>query len=182
MQKSENKKEMSERNEGQAKELAVRPHEKYAIRDFDRIFDDFRREIDDMLWNPWGITPRLGRIRDDLREMTEARTPNVDIVDTGKEYRLTAELPGVSKDDVEVNLTDDGIELSTETKKETEEKSGEKDRFIRRERSYSRFYRSFAFPDEVVPEKADAKMENGVLEIVIPKKEVRENKRRLVVK
>ncbi|MEM2899703.1 MAG: Hsp20/alpha crystallin family protein [Thermoplasmata archaeon] len=184
---NEGKKEIVEKSGERRNELAMRPRreDRYLspyemMRDFDRLFDDFRRELDEMFWNPWKFPSKLSRMHD---LMPELRTPSVDIVDTGKEYKISAELPGVSKDEIEVNLTENGIEISSETKKESEEKKDEKDnKYLRRERTYSKFYRAFNFPEEVLPDKAEAKLENGILEIMVPKKEVKEKKHKVQIK
>jgi len=184
---NEGKKEIVEKSSEKKNDFAMRPRreDRYLspykmMRDFDRVFEDFRRELDEMFWNPWKFPSTMSRMHE---FMPELRTPSVDIVDSGNEYKISAELPGVSKDEVEINLTENGIEISSETKKETEEKKDEKnDVYLRRERSYSKFYRAFTFPEEVLPDKAEAKLENGVLEIKIPKKEVKEKKHKVQIK
>jgi HSP20 family protein len=95
------------------------------------------------------------------------REAYADLVDEGNKFLVRAEIPGVPRDKIDVSVTKDGIEISGETGAEREEK--EKN-FIVRERSYSSIYRSLAFPEEVIPEKAESKVKDGVLEVSVPKK------------
>ena len=91
----------------------------------------------------------------------------MDIIDTGKEYKVVAEMPGVSKNDLEVSITDNDISICGETKTEIEK---EDEGYIRRERSYSTLCRSMAFPQEVNPDKAEAILKDGILEVKVAKK------------
>ncbi len=132
--------------------------------EFDRVFEDFRRGFED-LFNPerrWTWPIKMPKMT-----LPEVRAPFCDLVDEGKEYRFCAEIPGIPKEQIEINIDKDGIEISAETKSEKEEKEKE---YVSRERSYSRFYRNTPFPEEVIPEKAQATYENGVLEVTIPKR------------
>jgi HSP20 family protein len=98
---------------------------------------------------------------------TETKLTPLDIVDTGKEFKVFAELPGVSKQDLEVNVTSKGISICGETK--TESKKDEEG-YVRRERSYSTICRNMVFPEEVNPDRAQATLKDGILEVVVPKK------------
>jgi len=91
----------------------------------------------------------------------------VDLVDSGKEFEVCAEVPGIPKDKIDVTITKDSIEISG--KAEVEKKEKEKG-YVVRERAYSQIYRRMSFPEEVVPEKAVATLKHGLLEIKIPKK------------
>jgi len=91
----------------------------------------------------------------------------IDMVDTGKEYKITAEMPGVNKEDIEVNITSNNISICGETKTDIKEKDED---WVRRERSYSTICRTMMFPEEVNPDKADATLRDGILEIIVTKK------------
>ncbi|WP_425446679.1 Hsp20/alpha crystallin family protein [Dethiothermospora halolimnae] len=91
----------------------------------------------------------------------------VDIKDEGDKYLLEAELPGVKKDDVEVELYDDRLTISAENSKSIEEKD---DNYIRRERGFSSMTRSFHIPD-IREEEVTAEFKDGVLSIDLPKKD-----------
>jgi len=95
-----------------------------------------------------------------------AITPCVDVYETEKEVVVKAELPGLTKKDVEVQATEDSVTIRGEFKKD-EEVSEEG--YYRRERRFGRFERMIPLPAEVKPEEAKAKFENGVLEIRLPK-------------
>ena len=131
------------------------------LRDMDRLFDEFRAEME----GAFLTAPRL--------MLDTMRRPLVDVVDKGKEYIVKAELPGVTKDDIKVEVSEDSLEISSE--KSVEEKE-EKEGFVRRERRYSNFYRSIPLPAEVVPGKADAELKEGVLTIRLPKAKPEETK------
>ena len=98
---------------------------------------------------------------------TDRKITAIDMIDTGKEYKITAEMPGVNKKDIEVNITPNNISICGETNIETKEKD---EGWVRRERSYSTICRTMVFPEEVNPDKADAKLKDGILEILVTKK------------
>lgn len=95
-----------------------------------------------------------------------AFAPEVDISETDKEVRVSAELPGVDEKDLDVSVTDDSVCIKGEKKEEKDEKNGER-RYV--ERSYGSFERRLALPSEVDPNKAKATFKKGVLTITAPK-------------
>lgn len=92
-----------------------------------------------------------------------------DIKDNGNEYLLEADLPGFKKEDIDVNLENNYLTIKAERKVENEEKD-KKGRYIRCERSYGSFVRSFDVSD-VDTDKITASYEDGVLKLNMPKKE-----------
>ena len=131
------------------------------------IFENMDRFFWDDPWTPgwrrrWQLAPWSERWPE-----TDTKITPLDLVDTGKEYKIVAEVPGVSKKDLEVNITPNGISICGETTTETKE---EDKGYVRRERSYSTLCRNMAFPEEVNPDKADATLKDGILEVHIPKK------------
>lgn len=104
-------------------------------------------------------------------EPAEARpwSPSVDILENENELVLTADLPGVSMNDIDVRIEDGTLTLSGERKFE---KADEKAGYHRIERSYGSFKRYFALPDSVDAEKVAAAYDNGVLTVTLPKKEL----------
>ena len=94
--------------------------------------------------------------------------PLVDIQETPESYRLHAELPGLTKDDIQITIEDNVLRLSGERKFERDVK---KESFQRIERSYGAFARSFTLPTQVDSEKVQAVFENGVLSLTVPKQE-----------
>jgi len=128
---------------------------------FDSIFDDFRRDFDNMmnLWYP-RTKPRLG--------IRRIGYPAIDIIDNGESYTVKADLPGLTKDKIEVKLTNEMMEISGKEEKDVTE---EGENYVMRERSSSAFQRRLAFPEAVFPDKADAEMKDGILMINVPKRE-----------
>ncbi|HYX26667.1 MAG TPA: Hsp20/alpha crystallin family protein [Thermoanaerobaculia bacterium] len=92
--------------------------------------------------------------------------PPVDIQETEDGYRLQAELPGLTKDDVQITLENNVLRLSGERKFE---KDVQKEGYQRIERTYGSFARSFALPQQVNGEGVQAAFENGLLTITVPK-------------
>jgi HSP20 family protein len=112
------------------------------------------------------------------RMLPELEPPmSVDVYEEGNHIIVKADLPGLSKDDIDITLTEQNITISGEKKKE--EKVEKKD-YYRFERSYGSFRRSIALPAEVKTDKAKASFKNGVLEIKVPKTEEAKKKGRKI--
>lgn len=92
----------------------------------------------------------------------------VDIYDDGDNYVVTASVPGVKPEEIDITITGDTLTIKGETK--SEEKV-EKANYIRQERRYGRFERSLSLPSEVQTDKVEAVFENGVLKLTMPKAE-----------
>ncbi len=103
-----------------------------------------------------------------MEERFGVREPFADVVETDKEVKVAVEIPGVDKKDIKIKTTENSIEISAETKREEKE---EKKGYIRRERSYGKFYRAMTLPVKVDAAKAKASYKNGVLEVTLPKTE-----------
>ena len=96
--------------------------------------------------------------------------PAVNIKETKEGFEVKMAAPGMKKDDFKIELEGNLLTISSETSNQTEENEG--DRYSRREFSYQSFQRSFTLPKEVVDaDKINAKYEDGVLRLLIPKKE-----------
>jgi HSP20 family protein len=95
-------------------------------------------------------------------------TPAVDIYETKDAVCVRAELPGVDKDAVSVEVKDGVLALRGERKFEKEVKE---ENYHRVERSYGTFHRSFSLPSSVDGERVTARMKDGVLEVTLPKRE-----------
>ena len=106
-----------------------------------------------------------------MRELEAEFAPDVDLRETDKEFVLSATVPGMSKDDIDISVTGDGITLSGERKTE-EERPGE--RYHLRQQSYGKFSVTYALPSDVKTDKVKATYKDGVLEVVLPKAEVKE--------
>lgn len=98
---------------------------------------------------------------------TSVWSPRTDISETDDHYVVRMDMPGLSKDNVKVELHDGVLSISGERKSEHEE---QKENFHRVERSYGHFYRSFPLPNAGSPENVKAHMEDGVLTIEVQKR------------
>lgn len=119
------------------------------FRDFDRFFEDFFND---------SFFPAL---------YNGASQMKVDIKESEKEYVVEAELPGVNKEDINIDLEDNQLTVGVQR---NEEVNNDKENYICRERRSSSFSRSF-YVDNIKNENVNAKFENGVLTIVLPKKD-----------
>jgi len=94
--------------------------------------------------------------------------PRVDISEQEGGYTVRAEIPGVKKEDINVAIDGNQVEISAEVKNETEVKEGEK--VLRSERYYGRVYRAFALGQDIDEAATEARYADGVLELKLPKK------------
>ena len=92
----------------------------------------------------------------------------VDVTQDDKAYRVKADMPGVKKEDIKVEVDGNVVSISGEVKREKEEKKDE--RVVRSERYYGRLERSFSLEHEIDEAAVDAKFRDGVLEVTLPKK------------
>ena len=95
---------------------------------------------------------------------------NTDIQDTGKEYVLEAELPGFNKEDIHVDVQDGVLTISAKHEEKQDEKDEKSGKYVRRERRYGSYQRSFTL-DGVDPKSIQAAYENGVLKLTLPKEQ-----------
>jgi HSP20 family protein len=105
-------------------------------------------------------------------------TPSVEVFERDNNLVVRAELPGLDKDDVKVELTDDGLVIEGERKREREERL---EGGYRSEIEYGRFYRMIPLPEGVNVDQAQARMNNGVLEVSIPMAEAKRPSRSIPV-
>jgi HSP20 family protein len=103
------------------------------------------------------------------RELTGSLYPNVDITESDSGYTITADLPGLSREEINVNVEDGVLSISGEKKRAFEKK--EKDHYYHLERSYGKFSRSFSLPSSIDNGNIEAKYANGVLEVHLRKSE-----------
>jgi HSP20 family protein len=125
----------------------------------DRLFEDFYQNL------KWPLTEGRGPWAFPS-EISGPEWPRVDMEETDEAIRLTAELPGVDKDNIDISVTDETITIKGE-KKQEEEKKGKG--YYKLERSYGSFQRSFYLPCEVEADEVNATFKNGVLTIALPK-------------
>ncbi len=95
--------------------------------------------------------------------------PDANIIENGKDYKIELAAPGLERKDFKVEVENNILTISAEKK---EEKHEENNNYKRREFSYNSFKRTFTLPENSVSDKIDAKYENGILRLSLPKKEV----------
>jgi HSP20 family protein len=110
----------------------------------------------DRLWPEW------------RRDMGEEARPSVNFYKKDDNYYLTADVPGLSKDEISVSLDDRDLTISGRKQSEKEEQGAD---YYMKERRHSTFFRSFCLPEDVDEEKVDATYKDGVLMLVMPIKE-----------
>jgi HSP20 family molecular chaperone IbpA len=132
-------------------------------RDFDQVFESlWNRATSDLGLLPFGGTgfapwTDFGRL---------LRAAPTDVVDAGSAYQIKAEVPGLAKDQIDIRVTGNVVEISGENKTEkTDDSRG----YLQRERVVNSFHRVFELPEAVVADKAKAQVVNGVLELELPK-------------
>jgi HSP20 family protein len=128
--------------------------------EIDRLFEDFARPS-----------------RSAFNFAATGTTPALEMVEEDKEYRLSAELPGLAEKDVELSVADGTLTISGEKKEEQERK--EKG-YLLSERRYGSFRRQLALPRDVNPEGITAKFKDGVLVVTLPKDEHAANRSRKI--
>jgi HSP20 family protein len=159
------KKEVKKAEEKQSELIPWRPFSEMARweHDIDQMFENFLGRRLRPFWSErW--RPLAG---------TEMVAPTVDLYEEKDDIVVKAELPGMEKDDIEVNLADNRLTIKGEKKQEQETK---KENYYRSERSYGSFVRTLELPTEVQTDKGKAAFKNGVLEIRLPKTEEAKNK------
>ena len=139
-------------------------------------FLDFRREMNRLFGEFFGDFPLAERGRCPAWAPA-AFVPRVDVSETDKEVKVSAELPGMDEKDISVELQDDVLTLRGEKKTEQEEQG---ENWFRREQSRGSFRRSVELPAGVDASKAVAKFAKGVLTFVAPKRAEERTKRKIV--
>ena len=124
-----------------------------------------------LYWNEWPSISTSPIFRD----VSKAGVPAVDVRETDSEYQVVADLPGVSKDSLEVSVKDDVLSIMVNAEEVSEEKS--EGRILRRERFHGRISRSFRLGDAVDNENIQANYKDGVLSVTVPKKESLQRRR-----
>lgn len=141
------------------------------------LFDRMRDEMDRLFFGSyltprsrWGAGPRTA----------ETWAPKIEAFQEGNNFIVRADLPGLKKDDVDVELGEDTLTIRGERHSEREEK---REGYFHTEREYGRFYRTIPLPEGVIGESAEAKFKDGVLEITMqaPPSEV-SRKRKVEIK
>lgn len=122
--------------------------------DMDKSFDNFRRDMEKV----FSSFPSI--------QFPSMPKSSCDVIDEGKQFRVKMDAPGVKKNEINLKVTDNSLEISAEHKEESEEK---KKNYLKKERSQVSFYRTLPLSEKVVSGKVKAKLSDGVLDITLPK-------------
>lgn len=134
--------------------------------EMDRLFDSFGFGRGWLAPRGWG-------------EVSQAMwTPQIEAFERNGEFIVRADLPGLNKDNVKVDITDNALTIQGERKQEHEEK---REGFHRSERSYGSFYRTIPLPEGVSADEAKASFRDGVLEISMPAPQREERRRQIEI-
>jgi HSP20 family protein len=123
----------------------------------ERLFDDFGFGHG-LLSRPWSSGSRR-------HSALETWTPQIEVSHQNNELLVRADLPGLKKDDVSIDITDEAITISGERRQEQQSESGG---YYRSERSYGSFYRTVPLPRGAISDQAKATFKDGVLEVRVP--------------
>jgi HSP20 family protein len=126
--------------------------------DIDRSLDRLKQNFDEFFWGP-GTS---------FLELPDYRTPYLDVVDLGDKYEMQVEMPGIKKEDINIEVTPTTVEICAENKETSEEKGKN---WLRQERSSMDFYRCLELPEELKTGSIDAELKDGVLTLSLPKAE-----------
>lgn len=126
---------------------------------FEEFFDRMSRDFQE--------ASRFWKDNGDILNKQMENVPSLDIIEKDNKYIITTELPGFEKDEIEIELIDNGLEINAE---HTEQKQEEEGNIIKKERSAKSQRRYLKLPEEIKQEEIDATLKNGVLTIEIPKK------------
>jgi len=163
MAKKEVKKETKELTKAEPSR-AISPFE-----EMEKRFEDFFRRPFSLIGPSWWPGLRIPAL--------EEISTTVDIYEEGGDVVIKAELPGMKKEDIDVNISGDTVTISGEKKKE---EKVEKKNYYSMERSYGSFTRTFRMPSEAHTDKAKANFKDGVLEVRVPKTEEAKKKEKKV--
>lgn len=123
-------------------------------------------DIFDDLMKGFFVRPVSGA---NMEAQEQVRRARVDVLEQNGEFKVLAELPGVKKEDIKVQIEGEQVSISAESRVEREAREGE--RVLHSERYYGKIARSFTLGAEIDEAQATAKFENGVLELTLPRKQ-----------
>ena len=122
--------------------------------DIDKSIDNLKKEME----KAFSSFPTMS--------MPKMSQTSCDVIDEGKQFRVKMDVPGIKKNEIKLNVTENSLEVSGEHKEESEEK---KKNYLTKERSQVSYYRTLPLSENVVASKVKAKLSDGVLDITLPK-------------
>ena len=145
----------NENKDKERKELV--PFWRSGFGELDRVFDNFKKDFEHVFVPAFAAKP--------FHHVFESST-SCDLVDEGDKFVVTADMPRIKKEEINLDVGDDYIDISAEHKESEEEK---KKKYVRKEHSEISIHRRMSLPSKVKPADVKAKLNNGVLTIDIPK-------------
>ena len=127
------------------------------------IYSEFEIKKDELFDNDWMIK-------------ANSTAPAINVIESDKDYRVEVAAPGMTKNDFNIKIDENNNLVVSMEKKEEKNEDKKDGRYLRREFSYSKFQQTMVLPDNVEKDKIEAKVENGVLSISIPKRTEEEAK------
>jgi HSP20 family protein len=131
--------------------------------DIDRSIENLRRDME----KAFSSFPSIS--------MPKMSQTSCDLIDEGNQFRVKMDVPGIKKNEVKLNVTDNSLEVSAEHKEESEEK---KNNYLRKERNQVSYYRSLPLSEKIISGKVMAKLTDGVLDITLPKSKPTETQKK----
>ena len=128
---------------------------KSSFSEFDRVFENFRNDLE----KSFSSFPRI-----DFSSFPKLSQTGCDVIDEGKQFRMKMNVPGLKKNEINLNVTDNSIEVTGEHKEEEKKKN-----YLRKERHSMSYYQTVPLSEKVIPGKVKAKLTDGVLDVILPK-------------
>ena len=136
------------------KSTSVSPFRSSSWFDIDKSIENLRNEME----KAFSSFPTVS--------MPQMPKTSCDVIDEGKQFRVKVDMPGIKKNEIKLDVTDNSIEISGEHKEESEEK---KKNYLKKERSQVSYFRTLPLSESVVASKVKAKLSDGVLDVTLPK-------------
>ena len=154
---------MAETKNPPKKSTRISPFWTSSWADIDRSIENLRRDME----KAFSSFPSIS--------MPKMSHTSCDVIDEGNQFRVKMDVPGIKKNEVKLNVTDNSLEVSAEHKEESEEK---KKNYLRKERSQVSYYRSLPLSEKIISGKVMAKLTDGVLDITLPKSKPTETQKK----
>lgn len=123
--------------------------------EFDSIFDNFRKDME----KSFSSFPRMN-----FSTFSKMPESGCDVIDEGNQFRIKMNMPGLKKSEINLNVTDNSIEVTGEHKEEEKKKN-----FLRKERHSMSYFQTIPLSEKIVSAKVKAKLTDGVLDVTLPK-------------
>ena len=121
--------------------------------DIDRSIENLRKEMEKAFSGFPASIPKINHT-------------SCDIIDEGKQFRVKLDIPGIKKNEIKLDVTENSLQISGEHKEESEDK---KKNYLKKERSQVSYFRALPFSEKILTSKVKAKLTDGVLDIILPK-------------